>query len=143
MLFLSHTYDPQFKSVGSSQKDKAAEKAQMILKVLNNLQRIEPERGGNEGKGIYKRRDLNFFFIASVRQNLFDVFSCSCLLECCLSTISRHDLFFVCLLGLPLFLNRSACDKINADGFTFNHSKQKKNINHRGMLGAPCPKNIS
>jgi len=128
VLFLSHTYDPQFKSVGSSQKDKGAEKAQMILKVFNNLQRIEPERGGNEGKGIYKRRDLSsdilkgphkikcldlkFFFIASLRQNLFDVFSCSCLLECCLATISGHDLFFVCLLGLPLFLNRSACDII-------------------------------
>jgi len=52
VLFWRHTYDPQFKSVGSSQKDKAAEKAQMLLKVLNNLQRIEPERGGNEGKGI-------------------------------------------------------------------------------------------
>ena len=52
VLFLSHSYDPQFKSAGSSQKDNAAEKAQMILKVFNNLQRIEPERGGNEGKGI-------------------------------------------------------------------------------------------
>jgi len=27
---------------------------------------------------------------------------------------------------LPLFLDRSACDKFNANGFTFNHSKQKK-----------------
>ena len=52
VLFWSHTYDPQFKSVGSSQKDKAAEKAQMLLKVFNNLQSIELERGGNEGKGI-------------------------------------------------------------------------------------------
>ena len=41
-----------FKSVGSSQKDKAAEKAQMLLKVFNNLQSIELERGGDEGKGI-------------------------------------------------------------------------------------------
>jgi len=33
----------------------AAEKAQMLLKVFNNLQRIEPEKGWggeNEGKGI-------------------------------------------------------------------------------------------
>ena len=45
VLFWSHTYDPQFKSVGSSQKDKAAEKAQMLLKVFNNLQSIELERG--------------------------------------------------------------------------------------------------
>jgi len=52
VLFWSHTYDPQFKSVGSSQKDKAAEKAQMLLKVFNNLQSIELERGGDEGKGI-------------------------------------------------------------------------------------------
>jgi len=52
VLFWSHTYDPQFKSVGSSQKVKAAEKTQMLLKVFNNLQRIEPERAGNEGKGI-------------------------------------------------------------------------------------------
>ena len=33
------------------------------------------------------------------------------------------------------FLNRSACDKFNADGFIFNQSKQKKNINYRGMRG--------
>jgi len=52
VLFWSHTYDPQFKRVDSSQKDKAAEKAQILLKVLNNLQRIEPDRGGDEGKGI-------------------------------------------------------------------------------------------
>jgi len=52
MLFWSHTHDPQFKSVGSSQKDKTAEKAQMLLKVFNNLQSIELERGGDEGKGI-------------------------------------------------------------------------------------------
>ena len=79
---------------------------------------------------------FNFFFIASLRQNLFDVFSCSCLLECCLATISGHDLFFVCLLGLPLFLNRCACDKFNADDFTFNHSKQK-NISIIGVCWAP------
>ena len=47
VLFWSHTYDPHFKSVGSSQKDKAAEKAQMLLKVFNNLQSIELERGGD------------------------------------------------------------------------------------------------
>ena len=35
--------------MGSSQKDKATEKAQMLLKVFNNLQVIEPERGGGEG----------------------------------------------------------------------------------------------
>jgi len=52
VLFWSHTYDPQFKSVESSQKDEAAEKAQMLLKVLNNLQRIEQERGEDERKGI-------------------------------------------------------------------------------------------
>ena len=33
------------------------------------------------------------------------------------------------------FLNRSACDKFNADGFIFNHSKQSKNINYGGMRG--------
>ena len=37
--------------MGSSQKDKAAEKAQMLLKVFNNLQSIELERGGEEGRG--------------------------------------------------------------------------------------------
>jgi len=52
VLFWSHTYDPQFKSVGSSRKNKAAEKAQMLLKVFNNMQSIELERGGDEGKGI-------------------------------------------------------------------------------------------
>ena len=91
---------------------------------------------------------LNFYFIiASLRQNLSDVFSCSCLLECCLTTISGHDLCFVCLFilcfcfvfvffWLPLFLNRSACDKFNADGFTFNHAKQKK-ISVIGVCWAP------
>ena len=52
VLIWSHTYDPRFKSVDSSQKDKAAEKARMLLKVLNNLQHIEPERRGDERKGI-------------------------------------------------------------------------------------------
>ena len=44
---------------------------------------------------------------------------------------------FWLLLFTPIsatFLNRSACDKFNADGFIFNHSKQKK-INYRGMRG--------
>ena len=52
VLFWSHTYDPRFKSVDSSQKDKAAEKGRMLLKVLNNLQHIEPVRRGDERKGI-------------------------------------------------------------------------------------------
>ena len=37
--------------------------------------------------------------------------------------------FFGCyclLQEVPLFLNRSACDKFNADGFIFNQTKQKK-----------------
>jgi len=78
-------------------------------------------------------------FIAILRQNLSDVFSCSCLLECCLATISGHDPFFVCLFSLcfffgcccllqkvPLFLIRSAYDKFDADDIIFNHCKQKK-----------------
>jgi len=52
VLLWSHTYDPQFQRVGNLQEDKAAEKAQLLLKVLNNLQSIEPERGGDEGKGM-------------------------------------------------------------------------------------------
>ena len=45
---------------------------------------------------------------------------------------------FWLLLFTPIsatFLNRSACDKFNADGFIFNHAKQNKNINYRGMRG--------
>ena len=46
--------------------------------------------------------------------------------------------FFWLLLFTPIsatFLSRSACVKFNADGFIFNHSKQNKNINYRGMRG--------
>ena len=43
---------------------------------------------------------LLLFFFAILRQNLSDVFSYSCLLECCLATISGHDSFFVCLFSL-------------------------------------------
>ena len=42
----------------SSQKDKAAEKAQMLLKVLNNLQRLEPEREGMRGRA-YKSEGID------------------------------------------------------------------------------------
>ena len=47
---------------------------------------------------------LLLLFIAILRQNLSDVFSRSCLLECCLATISGRDSFFVCLFSLFCFL---------------------------------------
>ena len=57
-----------------------------------------------------------------------------------LPSLGMTCFLFVCLFFflLPLFLNRSACDKFNADGFTFNHSEQKK-YQSLGYAGRPVP----
>ena len=83
---------------------------------------------------------FNFFFIASLRQNLSDVFPALVSWNAVwLQSLGMTCCLFVCVcffFWLPLFLNRSACDKFNADGFTFNHSKQKK-ISFIGVCWAP------
>jgi len=70
---------------------------------------------------------LKIFYIAGLRQNLSDVFPALVSWNAVwLPSLGMTYFLFVAFFFLPLFLNRSASDKFNADGFTFNHSKQKK-----------------
>ena len=81
---------------------------------------------------------LLFFFFAILRQNLSDAFPTLVSWNVVwLPSLGMTRFLFVCflcvyvfwlLLFTPIsatFLNRSACDEFNADGFIFNHSKQK------------------